>query len=444
MSDPRSNLEIMDVLSSIRRLVSGDLKAVPKELPADAPKAEDAAEGQPEPAAAPGVARFVLTPALRVAEADLGSEAEALQDAGDDLHPGTASESQQAWREDAQADEAAVRPKATGDLATIAAAKSASLEETIAELEAAVGEIETGFEPDSGDAVDAEPAPLVQNIWKAGRAAVKPAGEFHGIMAGFDAMTALEDRLDSPITAELLSDASPRVPSDFRRATPHDGRATPELPERLPEAPSAAKAAPPAEPAGAARFEGTLAAHSKEWTGEDREIATEAEAGFEDEMEAGVAADAGEAGEDLIGAAGPGEPVADDGSAADRQSSDPESGAAAQDAANLAPGRLHFGGNAAARSLIFRPDAAKHDDAPLPLDAVNEGEADDGQDAGGDDLFDPLNASEIDIDMLRDMVSEIIREELRGTLGERITRNLRQLVRREIERALEAERAAKD
>ena len=48
--------------------------------------------------------------------------------------------------------------------------------------------------------------------------------------------------------------------------------------------------------------------------------------------------------------------------------------------------------------------------------------------------------TEIDInpEMLRDMVSEIVRRELQGSLGERITRNVRKLVRREIYRALEA------
>ena len=37
---------------------------------------------------------------------------------------------------------------------------------------------------------------------------------------------------------------------------------------------------------------------------------------------------------------------------------------------------------------------------------------------------------------LRDLVAEIVREELQGALGERITRNVRKLVRREIHRAL--------
>jgi hypothetical protein len=42
----------------------------------------------------------------------------------------------------------------------------------------------------------------------------------------------------------------------------------------------------------------------------------------------------------------------------------------------------------------------------------------------------------LDEDMLRDLVAEIVREELQGALGERITRNVRKLVRREIQRAL--------
>jgi hypothetical protein len=50
------------------------------------------------------------------------------------------------------------------------------------------------------------------------------------------------------------------------------------------------------------------------------------------------------------------------------------------------------------------------------------------QEAGG--------LTELDEDMLRDIVRDIIREELQGTLGERITRNVRKLVRAEINRAM--------
>lgn len=42
----------------------------------------------------------------------------------------------------------------------------------------------------------------------------------------------------------------------------------------------------------------------------------------------------------------------------------------------------------------------------------------------------------VDEDSLREIVSTLVREELRGELGERITRNVRRLIRREIHRAL--------
>ncbi|KPA21309.1 hypothetical protein shim_20110 [Shimia sp. SK013] len=44
----------------------------------------------------------------------------------------------------------------------------------------------------------------------------------------------------------------------------------------------------------------------------------------------------------------------------------------------------------------------------------------------------------IDEEALREMVADIVRQELQGALGERITRNVRKLVRREIHRALAA------
>jgi len=56
------------------------------------------------------------------------------------------------------------------------------------------------------------------------------------------------------------------------------------------------------------------------------------------------------------------------------------------------------------------------------------------------DHDDPLSGAEMsnifDEDMLRDMVKDIIRQELQGVLGERITRNVRKLVRRELQRAV--------
>ena len=49
------------------------------------------------------------------------------------------------------------------------------------------------------------------------------------------------------------------------------------------------------------------------------------------------------------------------------------------------------------------------------------------------DLSDSLDFDE---EALRELVAEVVRSELQGELGERITRNVRKLVRREIHRAL--------
>jgi hypothetical protein len=106
--------------------------------------------------------------------------------------------------------------------------------------------------------------------------------------------------------------------------------------------------------------------------------------------------------------------------------------------ANPTLGRLHLGTHAAGRPFIYRQEEPATEGEALTLDVGDEGDAA-ADDANDTDLFNPLNAADMDIALLRDMVAEVIREELRGNLGERITRNLRLLVRREIARVLEAE-----
>lgn len=51
----------------------------------------------------------------------------------------------------------------------------------------------------------------------------------------------------------------------------------------------------------------------------------------------------------------------------------------------------------------------------------------------------PSLVDEIEEDALRDLITEIVREELSGHLGERITRNVRKLVRREIRQMMASE-----
>ncbi len=58
------------------------------------------------------------------------------------------------------------------------------------------------------------------------------------------------------------------------------------------------------------------------------------------------------------------------------------------------------------------------------------------EDHGGSRDFLAANDEFLDEDALRDLVADIVRQELQGALGERITRNVRKLVRREIHRAL--------
>lgn len=58
--------------------------------------------------------------------------------------------------------------------------------------------------------------------------------------------------------------------------------------------------------------------------------------------------------------------------------------------------------------------------------------------SGADGIAYGTDDQTIDEEALRDLVSDIVRAELQGALGERITRNVRKLVRREIHRALTA------
>ncbi|MGB5066541.1 MAG: hypothetical protein WBO29_04080, partial [Albidovulum sp.] len=68
-------------------------------------------------------------------------------------------------------------------------------------------------------------------------------------------------------------------------------------------------------------------------------------------------------------------------------------------------------------------------------DAMPSPEERDGQ---TDDLASGSDISRaVHPDMLRELVADIIRQELQGALGERMTRNVRKLVRREINRALD-------
>ena len=423
MANSKGNMEIMDVLSSIRRLVSEDrpsatARAEPTPPAPVADKAEqaqvaplppDAAEAVPVVAPAmseamaddlvlaamaaprapdgaarrPGESRFVLTAALRV-----GEEAERE----DDPDGGLASES--------LPQRADLKP----------ARDLSSLEDTIAELEAAVAGIEEEFEPDGGDApahadlASAGPMPS----WPVAERAAPVAGGFQGIMAGFETMPVADDRLDLPINGDVTVPAMRRgedrqvgVGGGFFRAAARAEDATREVPEDIP-----AEATPPtAEDIGfdgASQTEAPFAASEEDLT----------VAPVDGEEERAVS-----------------RPII-----LRSRSVEPEPAPAEGRCDDAAAVRLE----AVAEAATAPESDLQAESADLTVDGRDiEAEEEHG-------LFDPLADADLDIDMLRDMVAEIVRDELRGTLGERITRNLRALVRREIERALIAEGLKRD
>ncbi|MBJ2150701.1 hypothetical protein [Paracoccus sp. IB05] len=85
------------------------------------------------------------------------------------------------------------------------------------------------------------------------------------------------------------------------------------------------------------------------------------------------------------------------------------------------------------REELTQPEAAPRfaaaAEARPPVVAVSSDDLTQDDDNDADDAW-------IDEETLRDLVTDIIRKELAGTLGERITRNVRKLVRLEVNRAL--------
>ncbi|MFD0858823.1 hypothetical protein [Roseovarius aquimarinus] len=100
------------------------------------------------------------------------------------------------------------------------------------------------------------------------------------------------------------------------------------------------------------------------------------------------------------------------------------------------PAVRHAARGAEADRAKARPERDE-DDIPANFAAEDghrfEGAEDDGL---HENDFLPGNDEFLDEDALRDLVADIVRQELQGALGERITRNVRKLVRREIHRAL--------
>lgn len=465
MSDPLTNLEIQDVLSSIRRLVSEDNRHR-----AERESARDG--GAAAPARSPAEAgKFVLTEALRVpGAAAAGAEAGVAEDPGpaeaepelaapelaapelaaselaapesappefappESAPPGAEA---RAAEVDAEAPETAgaggsdaLDQTVTGDgrfeagqavpavaetetaggdtweaAGDTADADTGSIEETIAELEAAVAGIGGEFEPDgsevaTGRTIDAE----LEEAFEDGFA-VDLAAEEEEARA-----------LAQPVTSWPAGPAA-------AAAVPAAEPAAEEIAEACLEATPAADA-PAAEPEGAApvdHFDLEAPPHTPEVP--RRGMPVEAIPAFVHSAAAwrGAAAAAATA-------------------EAPRPMGLRRLTLTAADAVVEGPAPWDRGDAPPADAPSGAEAAEMPDEAPGLVSAL-AGEAPEGGPAEGEaesSIFGPGEDGLIDMDMLRDLVAEIIREELQGALGERITRNVRMLVRREINRALEA------
>ncbi len=334
MSDAIKNMEIEDVLSSIRRLVSDDL-----------PRQTVAAEVADTPG------KLVLTPSLRVAS---------------DRSDGDAAEPKAAG--------APVFRRAT-DVPPAQTWEEISLEDRIAELEAAVSKSDEVWEPDGSEV-------------KAEQSGVSTLAE------------ELMYDPDAPVEAPLSLEPSVAIDAPESEAE--------RAPEPEPEA--------IAEPETVVEVEAELEAVAEPEVVVEAETVLEAvtEPEFEPEPEPivplGIAA---------FSSARAGGPVVDD-------------------APVSQPLEIDAVVPEVVEEALLAEDASLVEEAPVVEDAPQpEAEhIDDDQDEdAGSTLFDG-NETLIDEEMLSDLIRDIVRKELQGELGERITRNVRKLVRREINRAM--------
>lgn len=425
MSDPMTRTDIEDVLSSIRRLVSEEARP---ESSARRAAAEARQAG-----------RLVLTPALRVAgEEDLRrdeppakpvrrapvfesqrSEKISLEDLRLDAAVAWRPETELIEEREVQlpsrgareADATAPAPAAddAAEDLLVTETASAAIESTIAELEAAVAARIEQWDPDGTEHpvvdenhTDAFGGPVrffhrgaglrLATTQADGAAYVppplmRPAGPTAGEMLRGAVGDAEEVVPEAPFQ-EVLQDnvEEPRSPLAFHSArTPRDA------------VDRQARAVPP-QPA-----EEMSLAEDDAW--EDVE-APEAET--PPDLALHETGRQGLAGEDHVA----------------------EEHLAAQPPAEDPAGRDHAEPTAAEAGpeIVWAGDHVDHDAAATGA-RWREDEASLSEEAPADSAF--LNE-----EMLRDLVRDMIRQELQGTLGERITRNVRKLVRAEINRAL--------
>ena len=498
MSDPVTNHDIEDVLSSIRRLVAqGDSRRVEESSNAPtpfhksvpiAPRVDETPEKEAVLAEEKPVDRLVLTPAFRVAPQ---AEAPAVEEVAE---APMVEDAPQAVEPVAPFDAALRKPESdaipTKDERPIPAAgqspsERASLEATIAELEAAVNSRTDDWEPDGSEV---PPAPDFQSIFANKLDAIRPS-RFLRRQAKEDALSTAseESAADLEFDEEATTETALNAIVVDHIAEAVQG----EIADAFPHLMAADEAPDDATDLHATALAGASADLAQEQIEIDRDqVLADAQeetpatngashTAFEDDTvvrltpETTPPVDVPETPQVMAEPTPltivPDVPVEMEEVAAELSPSEPDAEAVVADApaavAEMAPSMAEPV-EPIAPEVVETEGAAPEAETPTfrhaqrfaeVYDPVAEATADaaeaapDAGDIYGDELTpDPEETGTavatpaapgqlMDPDMVRDMVSQMIRAELQGEMGERITRNVRKLVRREINRVLSAQ-----
>lgn len=395
MSDPMTNTEVEDVLSSIRRLVSDDMRS-----------------GTPAPESAHD--RLVLTPSLRVKEEDSQNDAPEPQPPADDTPPISGQDDNVT-----DATEALDPDAPWGESVT-----------AWAEQEDLLGAEKPEEKPHVSSEYDAFP------FYRRSPASASPAPDALADRALVDTVDAVTNEAASSDDAALRDDVAAEasgVTHDAAEASgvTHNADDIPVTDEvhdedKMAPDPSEAPATDQTLSDKIAALETLIARRGDQWepddTGSDAYAGTDAPAIAWEKSEPSASTEALTQNEPLKSAALEFEPET-------FSSGNPERKAEAETQSELE----------AEPQPMDEPRLSVRSEPELPVrDAPKpDGNSKPAADAGA--TFLAKDDDVLDEEALRELVADIVREELQGALGERITRNVRKLVRREIHRALAAQ-----
>lgn len=382
MSDPVSNHDIEDVLSSIRRLVAqGNPKGMQK--PANAPtilhpQPPVTASKQDEIAPGSYADRLVLTPAFRVPDDDQTEVA-----TRDDPDAGS-FKSIDAAVKTPESDTIPTKDPRPMPPTAQSPSERESLEATIAELEAAVSSRADEWEPDGSEIVSAT---VFSSVFRSKIEAARLS------LREVETETPSEGSEDA-VTSAVADHIADTVAEELQEAFPHLQAA---------DEPHHLDTAEDDDAQVASNFEDVA---EPEMAQEPETATTEQEAAEADIIDV----------EDI--------------EIEDIEIEDPRI---------VSPAFRH-----ASFQEVYDPVAEATADAaeaaPDAGDLYGDELAPDPEEAVmGSAVANPAGTQLMDPDMMRAMVSQMIREELQGEMGERITRNVRKLVRREINRVISAQ-----